>query len=166
MERPARRGTIRRTARRTMRKRRRRMIKTWCVACILLAGVAHAASEAANTVLWQLGTADDSAAEFADYHAANPEVVALPAEAKTVSKGLKGDRNPAMELGYELAALPPNGALFSFKLLNAPKSSAQMAVFANGLMAGLVQLWGTAGSASAYRWRKTYRLYIPRELLA
>ena len=56
--------------------------------------------------------------------------------------------------------------LFSFKLLDATKNGPQMAVFSNGLMAGLIQLWGTAETNSAYPWKKTYRLYIPRELLA
>jgi hypothetical protein len=40
-----------------------------------------------------------------------------------------------------------------------------MAVFSNGSLAGLIQLWGTGGTNSPYTWRKSYRLYIPKEFL-
>jgi regulation of enolase protein 1 (concanavalin A-like superfamily) len=132
--------------------------------CALL--TAAAAGQALGPPLWRLGQPDDSSAEFADYHTANPDIVTLPASAATVSKGLRADRNPALEINFDLAATPAHGAMFGFKLLAAPKSGAQMAVFSNGLMAGLIQLWGTAGSASRYPWRKTYRLYLPPELLS
>ncbi|MCY3017688.1 MAG: polysaccharide lyase family protein [Planctomycetota bacterium] len=128
-------------------------------------------SQAANTVLWQIGAPDDSSKEFSDYRRANPEAVAVAAESKaqldpaSVSKGLKASINPSMEIAFTLPAVPKHGALFSFKLLHAPKGGAQMGVFSNGVMAGLIQLWGTHGTASPYRWQKTYRLYIPSELL-
>ncbi|MGD0090296.1 MAG: hypothetical protein ABSE73_10285 [Planctomycetota bacterium] len=128
-------------------------------------------SQSANTVLWQIGTPDDSSKEFADYQRGNPEALAIAAENKvqlgpaTVSKGLKASVNPSMEITYTLPAVPKHGALFSFKLLHAPKGGAQMGVFSNGIMAGLIQLWGTHGTASPYHWKKTYRLYVPGELL-
>jgi hypothetical protein len=129
------------------------------------------ACPAADGLLWQIGQADDSAKEFGDYRKADPETVAIPANAKTlgecagVSKGLRASANPAFEISYDLAAVPAHGALFSFKLLHAPKGGAQMAVFSNGILAGLIQLWGTDGTTSPYRWKKTYRLYVPPELL-
>src|SRR5258708_4818958 len=124
-----------------------------------------------DALLWRIGVADDSAAEFADFARADPETVSVPAGATQVagagiSKGLRASSNPALEIHFTLDRLPANGALFSFKLLSAEKSGAQMAVFANRSLAGLVQLWGTKGSRSPYAWKRTYRLYIPKELLA
>ena len=115
--------------------------------------------------LWQIGAADDSAAEFADYRPSTPERVTIPAVAAAVSKGLHGGVNREMEIRFQLADVPKHGAMFRFKLLNAVKTVPQMAVFSNRLMAGLIQLWGTAETDCPYPWRKTYRLYIPREML-
>ena len=128
------------------------------------------AASGAEKPLWIIGLADDSSNEFGDYHAANPEAIGIPdsgsiADCSSISKGLKGSINPSMEIAFTLATVPEHGAVFSFKLLNAPKSGAQMGVFSNGAMAGLIQLWGTSGSASPHHWKKTYRLYIPPELL-
>jgi hypothetical protein len=125
----------------------------------------------ADTLLWRIGVPDDSAAEFADFQRADPETVTVPpgtvqVAGTGISKGLRATANPAFEVRFTLARVPAHGALLSFKLLNAEKSGAQMAVFANRTMAGLVQLWGTAGSRSPYAWKRTYRLYIPKELLA
>ncbi len=70
-----------------------------------------------------------------------------------------------MEISYGLKTPPRYGTEFSFKLLDAPASGSEMAVFSNGIMAGLIQFWGTSGTTSPYEWKKTYRLYIPREML-
>ena len=136
------------------------------------ATAAHVQANAAT--LWQIGRADDSAAEFSAKVVAPGGAIALAVPAdwagcsdwSSFPDGLRGDSRPALEVAYDLPAVPANGVVFSFKLLNAPKSGAQMAVFSNRLMAGLVQLWGTAGSSSPYQWKKTYRLYIPKEMLA
>ena len=141
-------------------------------ALVLLHGVCSGAPPTTPAVIWQIGKPDDSSAEFGDYHKVPVEQLIADAGGQVnevggpISKGLAADRNPAMEIGYDLPAVPTNGVLFSFKLLNAPKSGAQMAVFSNHLMAGLVQLWGTSGTNSTYKWMKTYRLYIPKEMLA
>jgi len=126
----------------------------------------------ANDLLWQLGTPDDSPAEFSGYKKLANDTLAIPADWKTrtdwkiLPKGLRGNVNPALNLTFDLPVVPANGAMFSFKLLHAPKSGPQMAVFANGAMAGLIQMWGTAETSSPYHWQKTYRLYIPKEMLA
>ncbi len=123
-----------------------------------------------NIPLWQAGKADDSSAEFGDYDAgAKGVVIAANALAgsdwKSVPKGLKASVNPALTIRYSLRAVPANGIELSFKLLHAHKNGPQMAVFSNGLMAGLIQLWGMADTTSPHRWKKTYRLYIPKEML-
>src|SRR5208283_1942994 len=63
-------------------------------------------------------------------------------------KTMRGSQNPVTEIRFELAKVPEHGAQFSFHLRNSEKCGAQMGVFANGQMSGLIQLWGTAGSAS------------------
>ena len=125
---------------------------------------------AADTTLWRIGTPDDASQEFSDFHQADPEVVEIPAGTAQlpgtgISKGLRASSNPSMDIRFTLPAIPAHGVQFSFKLLKAEKSGAQMAVLANDLMAGLVQLWGTTGSKSPYAWKRTYRLYVPKELL-
>ncbi len=120
--------------------------------------------------LWQIGRADDKCDEFVDYRAAAGQIEiapgqAAPREPAAAGKGLHGVEHPQLEIAYTLDAPPPHGAMFSFKLLHGTKDGPQMAVFSNGLMAGLIQLWGTAETGSPYAWKKTYRLYIPRELL-
>ena len=131
----------------------------------LMTGVLTAPGVRAET-LWRFGTADDSSREFGGYpNAPVTHVTAAVTKAKNVPRGLKADADPALEIAYLLKAAPKNGAEFSFKLLDAPASGAEMAVFSNGLMAGLIQLWGTSGTNSPYKWKKTYRLYIPKEML-
>lgn len=128
------------------------------------------ASAHADTLLWQLGKADNASAEFSDYRAA-PDSLAVPADWRTrtdwtlVPKGLKGDAGPALSLTYTLPVLPLHGVLLSFKTLDADKVIPQCAVFSNGLMAGLVQIGGVGRMGSAYPFKETYRLYIPREML-
>ena len=143
--------------------------KTAVAAILLLTALPQ--GHAADTLLWQLGKADDNSNEFGDYRRADPEKVTLPSGSTSIencneiSKGLKASLNPSMEIGYTLPAVPEHGAMFSFKLLHAPKGGSQMGVFSNGNMAGLIQLWGTEGTSSPYHWKKTYRLYIPAEFL-
>ena len=122
----------------------------------------------ADTTLWQIGAADDSAAEFANYPMASVTRTSVQpglANSRDVPRGLRADTDPVLEVAYGVKTVPHNGAEFSFKLLDAPASGAEIAVFSNGVMAGLIQLWGTSGTSSPYKWKKTYRLYIPREML-
>ena len=72
-------------------------------------------------------------------------------DACAVPKGPKADRDANLEIAYTLKTVPRFGARFSFKLLDAPASGAEMAVFSNGVMTGLVHLWGTAGTNSPYK---------------
>jgi hypothetical protein len=126
---------------------------------------------AANTVLWQLGTVNNSSSEFADFKTANPETLTVPADWSTrtnwtmMSKGLKRTLNPAMVVQFNLASVPVNGVQLSFKLLDSDKIGPEMAVYANSVMAGLIQLWGTDRTPITHDWKKTYQLYIPKEML-
>ena len=123
-------------------------------------------------LLWQIGIPDNLSTEFGDFHK-GPEIVTIPtvgakidaAGCAAISRGVRASNNPTFDVCYPLDEVPKDGVLFSFKLLKAPKSGSQMAVFSNGTLAGLVQLWGTDGTNYPYPWRKTYRLFIPRELL-
>jgi hypothetical protein len=125
-----------------------------------------------GSLLWQIGIPDNLFNEFGDFHHGS-ETVEIPSVGTIVdasgcakiSRGVRASANPTVDIHYPLTELPKNGAFFTFKLLQAPKSGAQMAVFSNGSFAGLVQLWGTDGTDYPYLWRKTYRLYIPKEFL-
>jgi hypothetical protein len=125
-----------------------------------------------GSLLWQIGVPDDQFKEFGDFHN-GPETVDIPsvgaqidtAASAKISRGVRASSNPTFDIRYPLTDVPKNGAFFTFKLLDAPKSGAQMAVFSNGNFAGLIQFWGTDGTDSPYQWRKTYRLYIPKEML-
>ena len=130
----------------------------------------NAAALAAERPIWQIGAVDDKSAEFADFKQAAERVEIAagresPDSVPTVPKGLHGALRPKLEIVYHLDAAPAHGAMFRFKLLKATKNGPQMAVFSNGLMAGLVQLWGTAETDCKYPWKRVYRLYIPKELL-
>jgi hypothetical protein len=125
-----------------------------------------------GSLLWQIGIADNLFNEFSDFHK-GPELVNIPSVGATIdaagcaniSCGVRAASNPSFDVRYPLTNVPKNGAFFILKLIRAPKSGAQMAVFSNGSFAGLIQLWGTDGIDYPYQWRKTYRLYIPKELL-
>ncbi len=125
-----------------------------------------------GTLLWQIGLADDLSSEFKEFNkgAETVEIASvgtvLDATASSqISRGIKASSNSPFDINYPLDRVPANGVLFTFKLIRAPKSGSQMAVFSNGQFAGLIQLWGTAGTEYPYQWRKTYRLYIPKEMV-
>ena len=119
----------------------------------------------ADVLLWQYGVADDSSHEFGPYATAPVTRVTSQTARQSIPRGLNAGTGPVLEIGYGLKTIPRNGAEFTFKLLDAPASGSEMAVFSNGVMAGLIQLWGTSGTTSPYKWKKTYRLYIPQEML-
>ncbi len=134
-------------------------------ACILATAVGAAEP------LWRIGVPDDSAAEFVEWRLLPDEVVEIPKQtprsvAGGVSRGLKGSANPAFTVRFTLASVPRHGAMLAMKLIDAPKSGAQMGVFVNRRCAGLVQLWGSSGTTAPHPWKRTYRLFVPRELLA
>ena len=153
-----------------MKEQPLRLSKTSIWIGLLMAAITAQAT-AADTLLWQIGKADDKSDEFVDFKAASqqieiPQGRSESAATASAGKGLHGVAHSQLQIAYHLNALPAHGVLFSFKLLDATKNGPQMAVFSNDLMAGLIQLSGTAETNSAYPWKKTYRLYIPRELLA
>lgn len=141
------------------------------IACALLTLIPLTPGARADATLWQCGVADSSAAEFGDSPTAPVTRITAPDGRvkqlgwRAIPKGLKADAAPPLEINYRLKIVPRYGAEFSFKLLDAPASGAEMAVFSNGVMAGLIQLWGTSGTTSPYKWKKTYRFYIPKEML-
>ncbi|HOK03774.1 MAG TPA: hypothetical protein PLN24_00795 [Victivallales bacterium] len=123
-----------------------------------------------GSLIWRIGIPDNQSNEFSDYKKGIEEVKitaenAIIEKKPQISKGLKFSLNPAMNINYILDNVPKYGALFSVKIIGAEKSGAQMAVFSNDIMVGLIQMWGVFGTNSLYPWRKTYRLYIPGEML-
>jgi hypothetical protein len=158
----------------------KKILATLCLFTTLVAVHAQRPTAAASaspsiptgSLVWQIGIPDDLYNEFGDFHK-GPEAVTIPsvgakidaAGCAQISRGVRASSNSPFDIHYPLTDLPKNGLLFSFKLIRAPKSGSQMAIFSNGSFAGLIQLWGTDGTDYPYQWRKTYRLYIPKELL-
>ena len=91
--------------------------------------------------------------------AANPAAAPLP-------DGLHGADRPSAEIAFNIARPPAFGAEFSFMLTDATQTGPQAAVFLNGMLQGVIQLWGTAPTQLPYKWRKIYRLYLPPNAFA
>lgn len=128
-------------------------------------------ARAADSVLWMIGKADQSSAEFAGYQAGSAKEVPVPEDWRSrtdwsaIPKGLNRSQNPVMTLAYPLAQIPPNGVTFSFKILDAHKYVPQLAVYSNQMFAGMIQIAGVGGTTSAVSYNKVYELYIPKEML-
>ncbi|CAA9284509.1 MAG: GH119 / CBM16 [uncultured Cytophagales bacterium] len=125
-----------------------------------------------GAVLWRLGRDDNSSVEFTDYATTRrTDSLAVPGDWSTrtnwkiIAKGLKLDRNGALKLTYNLSAVPEFGVELSFRILDAFQSTPQMAVFSNNTLAGMIQIAGLNGNGLAYKFKETYRLYIPKEFL-
>ncbi|MFC6653886.1 hypothetical protein [Paenibacillus rhizoplanae] len=98
-----------------------------------------------SPLLWQVGEQDDSSAEFTVYQDVYSENITLPVNPlnwNTISRGMKLDRNAAMELSFNLTEVPLYGVEFSFKVLDASTAIPQLAVFTNGGFSGLIQITG------------------------
>ncbi|WP_025694426.1 discoidin domain-containing protein [Paenibacillus durus] len=131
-----------------------------------------AAAAPAGDIIWQLGSRDASAGEFApsdtssarstvSLKSSKPDASVL----KKVPSGLDGRSAPELSISYRLSKIPENGVLFQVSILDAYKSVPQMAVFSNSELSGIIQIAGVAGTGSEYKFRKTYELYIPKEQL-
>ncbi len=125
-----------------------------------------------GAVLWRLGRDDNSSVEFTDYATTRrTDSLAVPTDWSTrtnwkiISKGLKLDRNGALKLTYNLSSIPTYGVELSFRILDAFQSTPQMAVFSNNTLAGMIQIAGLNGNGLSYKFKETYRLYIPKEFL-
>jgi chitodextrinase len=122
-----------------------------------------------GTLLWQLGVKNGVSAELAGFN--GPSAVTVPADWSTrgdwtiLPKGLKLDQTGSLDITYSLSEVPEHGIELSTFVLDAYTSIPQMAVFSNGQMAGLVQITGVNGSGSESKFKQTYRLYIPKEML-
>ncbi|BFT72840.1 OmpL47-type beta-barrel domain-containing protein [Paenibacillus sp. P36] len=125
----------------------------------------------AYSLLWRIGLDDQLSSEFSDYKSSPTESINLPSDWATrsdwssISKGLKLSRNGTMVITYNLDAIPEYGVQFSFRSLDAYVSVPQLAVFSNDTMAGLIQIVGLSGGNTNRKFKETYELYIPKEML-
>lgn len=124
-----------------------------------------------HTLLWRVGLDDQQSTEFIDYKTTPIEALSIPSDWATrtdwssVSKGINLSKNGSMAISYNLAAIPEHGVQFSFRSLDAYVSVPQLAVFSNGTMAGLIQIAGLNGGLTTKKFKETYELYIPKEML-
>ena len=90
-----------------------------------------------------------------------------PADAAApLPDGLHGADRPSAEIAFSIPRAPAFGAELSFLLTDATQTGPQAAVFLNGMLQGIIQLWGTSPTQLPYKWRKTYRLYLPPNAFA
>lgn len=121
--------------------------------------------------IWQLGSRNESAGEFAPKDSSSAastvsmDTSTLDTRELKVPSGLNGKSLPELRVSYSLNKIPANGVLLQVSVLDAYKSVPQMAAFSNSQLSGIIQIAGVAGTGSEYDFRKTYELYIPKEQL-
>jgi len=130
---------------------------------------AAAAGKSDGFPVWTLGKPDDSGREFGGNDARltviDADAATSPADWRAVPGGLNKSVNADFVIRYRLDKIPAYGVLLETKVIDAHKSIPQMAVFSNRQLSGIVQIAGVGGTASAFSYQKTYRLYIPPEQL-
>jgi hypothetical protein len=136
-----------------------------------LAAPQHAQAQAdpANT-LWRLGNVDGRSDEFRARQT-GVELVTVPPNWETrttwndvLSKGLHAGVNHEMQITYNLGSVPQFGVELHVRILHSHWGIPQMAVFSNGFMVGMIQIFGV-DTIQAPRDERLYRLYIPKEFL-
>ncbi|KWX83453.1 hypothetical protein AMQ83_31320 [Paenibacillus riograndensis] len=112
------------------------------VSAALLPGTVAAATYDPPGLLWQVGTPDNSSAEFTVYNNVYSNLtLPLPAGSwNTVAKGMKADVNGTVNLTFDLAAVSEHGVEFSFRVICEITASHQFDVFTNGHTSELVQV--------------------------
>lgn len=142
--------------------------------CLTL-GIASSADRAlADTTLWRIGLKNDSASEFTG--TAFPAEYQIPQDWPTrqvwpeFPPHCSGEPSqPSAKLDttihYSLATVPTHGELLRLKTVNASEYVTELAIFANGFPAGILQTIGTENGPDGLRFGNTYQLYIPPEFL-
>ncbi|GAB2671564.1 hypothetical protein ACFQWB_13435 [Paenibacillus thermoaerophilus] len=129
------------------------------------------AEKAGGRVLWQLGQEDGSRAEFAEQASKAMRSLRIRggphAPQETAQAPGRMGRNEVAEfsLHFQLNEVPPYGVRLVVKIVDASRAIPQMAVYANKLLAGIVQIAGVGGTGSPHPYVKSYELYIPPEML-
>ncbi|UKS29222.1 discoidin domain-containing protein [Paenibacillus sp. HWE-109] len=127
-------------------------------------------SEMIGNQLWRLGNPNDADEEFSKENSALTHYTvsadsSQPQDLKSVPQGLRKSVNPSFQVQFPLSTVPEHGVVLKVRILDAHKAVPQMAVFTNQLLSGIVQIAGVGGTTSAYPFKKTYELYIPKEQL-
>lgn len=130
--------------------------------------------QATASPLWQVGIDNLSQSEFKgkknhtyniprNWHTRLKQSAVWPDIARLT---FKAGEQPA-KINYMLKAIPEHGAELSFRVLTSTKVVPQLAVYSNGILMGLIQTWGTRGTASekTLQFSRIYRLYIPSQFM-
>jgi hypothetical protein len=154
------------------------LLETRISLVLLFAFMTPPFAAAEDTVLWRVGLRDDSSSEFTGQ--AFPALYPIPTDWAQRSQWPEfapqvtgnPDRHVASDkldttFQYSLPAVPAHGAVFRFKTLNASSFVTEVAVFANGLPCGILQMVGTEGwlgeEQKGRRFGNTYAVYVPPE---
>ncbi len=115
--------------------------------------------------LWRMGRDDLSFAEFGNRKV---DRYTIPTQWKQLDNwpdlpsGLTENAR-SLDLTYHLSNVPTHGVELSLRVLESRQRVPQLAVYSNGILAGLIQTWYP--EHDPLKFRQTYRLYIPKELL-
>jgi hypothetical protein len=143
----------------------------FCLFCIPV--VRHVKTAwAGETVLWRIGANDNKSDEFTG--TSFPDSLDIPADWPTrtqwpqfpphVDGSKKGKVDVAF--GFDLDKAPVNGAIFRFKTINASSVVTELAVFANELPCGILQMLGTESFCpKEMRFGNTFSVYVPPDFL-
>jgi hypothetical protein len=154
------------------------LLETRISLVLLFASLTPPFAAAEDTVLWRVGLRDDSSSEFTGQ--AFPALYPIPTDWAQRSQWPEfapqvtgqPDRHAASDkldttFQYSLPTVPAHGAVFRFKTLNASSFVTEVAVFANGLPCGILQMVGTEGwlgeEQKGRRFGNTHAAYIPPE---
>lgn len=119
--------------------------------------------------LWQIGIDDQSYAEFSSN---TIWTYTIPSDWQTrtswtdfPNKILRSSK-PTLDISFTLANIPQYGVQLSLRTMQVSRTTPELAVYANGQFAGMIQTWGVYQFGDwAGDYQDVYQLYIPAEKL-
>ncbi|HEX4141133.1 MAG TPA: polysaccharide lyase family protein, partial [Candidatus Methylacidiphilales bacterium] len=131
-----------------------------------------------STTVWRIGLKDGSNAEFTGTPGSSmPSTYTIPSNWATQTMWPQWPPAPPSNtpwtttINYNLAAVPQNGLMFTFKAVNASMMIPELAVYSNFAPCGIIQIAGAQypgfGSPDTYtrQFTRPYQVYIPPQFL-
>ncbi|HEX2949065.1 MAG TPA: hypothetical protein VHV83_05800, partial [Armatimonadota bacterium] len=118
---------------------------------------------AGSTKVFQIGTDDNSSAEFADFAKGNETVAAPVDNAKLFAKGLEGKLQPQETIAFAVKSVPANGAALVLDVEDADAMVSTVGVFVNGILCGTPQVIGYDQVPGGRLTNRAWVVTIPKE---
>ena len=140
----------------------------------IMALAAHPATAAPDSVLWRIGLEDGFGREFTGTNVPAQFDISADWAARRAWpewRGTSPQKPWASDVRFSLATVPAGGAVFTFKPTTVSIMVPELAIFANGLPCGILQLAGAAYPgfgppvATNRVFARPYQVFIPREFL-